>query len=134
MNDNRYSETKWVAELHADGSATCWNSFKQGWQNITSISDEIGQSHSEEERQAILGHFFRYGKGVARCKCGAFMNDHNLAGEAVQFCSAECRDEAATTGSHVINIATWRGKIIQVDGLPDGWEFTVHDVEQDDSH
>jgi len=30
-----------------------------------------------------------------------------------------------------IHIAMHKGKVIQVDGLPDEWEYTVHDVEQD---
>jgi len=30
-----------------------------------------------------------------------------------------------------IHIAMHKGKIIQVDGLPDDWEYTVHDVDED---
>ena len=30
-----------------------------------------------------------------------------------------------------INIILREGEVIQVDGLPDGWEYTVHDVDQD---
>ena len=30
-----------------------------------------------------------------------------------------------------IHIALNKGKVIQVHGLPDEWEYTVHDVEQD---
>ena len=29
-----------------------------------------------------------------------------------------------------IHIALNKGKVIQVEGLPDEWEYTVHDVEQ----
>ena len=32
---------------------------------------------------------------------------------------------------HEIHIAIWQGNVIQVAGLPDEWEYTVHDVEQD---
>jgi hypothetical protein len=32
---------------------------------------------------------------------------------------------------HEIHIAISQGNVIQVDGLPDEWEYTVHDVEQD---
>ena len=32
---------------------------------------------------------------------------------------------------HEINIVIWQGNVIQVDGLPDEWEYTVHDWEQD---
>ena len=31
---------------------------------------------------------------------------------------------------HEIHIAISQGNVIQVDGLPDEWEYTVHDVEQ----
>ena len=30
-----------------------------------------------------------------------------------------------------IHITLNKGKVIQVEGLPDEWEYTVHDVEQD---
>ena len=32
---------------------------------------------------------------------------------------------------HEIHITTWRGMVISVDGLPDDWDYTIHDVEQD---
>tara|TARA_R100000322_G_scaffold112873_1_gene72383 strand:+ start:264 stop:476 length:213 start_codon:yes stop_codon:yes gene_type:complete len=32
---------------------------------------------------------------------------------------------------HEIHIAIWQGNVIQVDGLPDEWEYTVHDWDQD---
>ena len=41
------------------------------------------------------------------------------------------KHEIVVDRHHVINIATWRGQVIQVDGLPDEWEYTLHDVEQD---
>jgi len=41
------------------------------------------------------------------------------------------KHEMVVDRHHTINIATWHGNIIQVDGLPDEWEYTVHDVEQD---
>ena len=41
------------------------------------------------------------------------------------------KQEIVVDRHHVINIATWRGQVIQVDGLPDEWEYTLHDVEQD---
>lgn len=41
------------------------------------------------------------------------------------------KHEIVVDRHHEINISTWRGQVIQVDGLPDDWEYTVHDVEQD---
>ena len=41
------------------------------------------------------------------------------------------KHEMVVDRHHEINIATWRGQVIQVDGLPDDWEYTVHDVEED---
>jgi len=41
------------------------------------------------------------------------------------------KHEMVVDRHHTINIAIWHGHIIQVDGLPDDWEYTVHDVEQD---
>ena len=32
---------------------------------------------------------------------------------------------------HEINIVIWQGNVIRIEGLPDEWEYTVHDVEQD---
>ena len=40
-------------------------------------------------------------------------------------------EEAREAGCATINIATCRGEIIQVDGMPDGYEYTVHDVDQE---
>ena len=41
------------------------------------------------------------------------------------------KHEMVVDRHHTINIAIWHGRVIQVDGLPDDWEYTVHDVEQD---
>ena len=41
------------------------------------------------------------------------------------------KHEMVVDRHHTINIATWRGNVIQVDGLPDEWDYTIHDVEQD---
>ena len=40
-------------------------------------------------------------------------------------------ESGATVEIHEIHIAISQGNVIQVDGLPDEWEYTVHDVEQD---
>ena len=32
---------------------------------------------------------------------------------------------------HTIGIVTRQGRVIQVDGLPEDWDYTVHDVDQD---
>ena len=87
------NETKYGNQLNADGSVTTWDIYVQGSRTITSLSDKLSATLNDEERQEILGHFFHHGEGVARCKCGTYMTDHNLAGEAVQFCSVECRDK-----------------------------------------
>ena len=52
---------------------------------------------------------------------------------------SEFRDRTLTLSKHEmvvdryseIHIAMHKGKIIQVDGLPDDWEYTVHDVDED---
>ena len=52
---------------------------------------------------------------------------------------SEIRDRTLTISKHEIvvdrvheiHIAIIQGNVIQVDGLPDEWEYTVHDVEQD---
>ena len=41
------------------------------------------------------------------------------------------KHEMVVDRHHEINIVTWRGLVIQVDGLPDDWEYTIHDVEED---
>jgi hypothetical protein len=33
---------------------------------------------------------------------------------------------------HEIDIFTWQGNVIRIDGLPDEWEYTVHDLEVED--
>jgi hypothetical protein len=52
---------------------------------------------------------------------------------------SEIRDRTLTISKHEIvvdrvheiHIAIFQGNVIQVDGLPDEWEYTIHDVEQD---
>ena len=41
------------------------------------------------------------------------------------------KHEMVVDRHHEIHISTWRGMVINVDGLPDDWEYTVHDVEDD---
>ena len=33
---------------------------------------------------------------------------------------------------HENDIFTWQGNVIRIDGLPDEWEYTVHDLEVED--
>ena len=44
-----------------------------------------------------------------------------------------CIDKHETVGDryHTIGIVTRKGRVIQVDGLPEDWDYTVHDVDQD---
>ena len=52
---------------------------------------------------------------------------------------SEFRDRTLTLGkhemvvdrNHEIHITTWRGIVISVEGLPDDWDYTTHDVEED---
>ena len=41
------------------------------------------------------------------------------------------KHEMVVDRHHEIHITTWRGMVISVDGLPDDWDYTVHDAEQD---
>ena len=41
------------------------------------------------------------------------------------------KHEIVVDRDHTIGIVTRQGQVIQVDGLPEDWEYTVHDVEQD---
>ena len=52
---------------------------------------------------------------------------------------SEFRDRTLTLSKHEIvvdryqdvHICLNKGKVIQVDGLTDDWEYTVHDVDED---